>query len=87
MFFFFRCSGCFLWLWLWLVVGLVVSVVGLFRLVVGLVIYMVGFLWYLAVCVCVCVCFPLLVVLWWQFLVFVVVGGEFAGLSGGFAQM
>ena len=60
-----------------------VSVVGLFRLVVGLVIYMVGFLWYLAVCVC----FPLLVVLWWQFLVFVVVGGEFAGLSGGFAQM
>ena len=37
--------------------------------------------------VCVCVCFPLLVVLWWQFLVFVVVGGEFAGLSGGFAQM
>ena len=37
------------------------------------------------VCVCVCVCFPLLVVLWWQFLVFVVVGGEFAGLSGGFA--
>ena len=39
------------------------------------------------VCVCVCVCFPLLVVLLWQFLVFVVVGGEFAGLSGGFAQM